>query len=358
MGKARTEASRAERKAKKRAAADAIPDIPDSWTADSEVEISNKTQSKKRKRDRDAEDVEATALNGDKDSKKKKKKKTRKEAEDSGEEKVVVKKAKKEKVKSEEEPTPTIDVDLGTGGVPAAEQPNKSKKERKAERRAKDAAEAAVNGTKSTEPMIAVPAASGDKKVAGTEETNEVKKPKKNNRNREKKRKGESVATGANGESTEKGEGSGKAARFIVFVGNLPFTATKASVEKHFASIKPRSVRAPCEKGEANKSKGYAFVEFEGYDHMKTCLKLFHHSTFDDKKSGPRQISCELTAGGGGNTDARRKKIAEKNEKLNEERIRKIHEEKNAKLTKQAEAGTTVLVNNAIHPSRRGRVPV
>ncbi|KAI6711037.1 hypothetical protein B2J93_16 [Marssonina coronariae] len=358
MGKARTEASRAERKAKKRAAADAIPDIPDSWTADSEVEISNKTQSKKRKRDRDAEDVEATALNGDKDSKKKKKKKTRKEAEDSGEEKVVVKKAKKEKVKSEEEPTPTIDVDLGTGGVPAAEQPNKSKKERKAERRAKDAAEAAVNGTKSTEPMIAVPAASGDKKVAGTEETNEVKKPKKNNRNREKKRKGESAATGANGESTEKGEGSGKAARFIVFVGNLPFTATKASVEKHFASIKPRSVRAPCEKGEANKSKGYAFVEFEGYDHMKTCLKLFHHSTFDDKKSGPRQISCELTAGGGGNTDARRKKIAEKNEKLNEERIRKIHEEKNAKLTKQAEAGTTVLVNNAIHPSRRGRVPV
>ncbi|PBP17528.1 RNA binding protein [Diplocarpon rosae] len=358
MGKARTEASRAERKAKKRAAVDAIPDVPDSWAADPDVEVSDKKESKKRKRDRDAEDEEATALNGEKESKKEKKKR-KKETEANGEEEEVAeKKVKERKVRNEEESSAAADVGTEMGNTPADGEPRKSKKVRKAERKAKDAAEAAANGAKATESLTAVPEARGDKKAAGTVATTEVKKSKKNNRNREKKRKGTSAATGANGESTEKGEESGKAARFIVFVGNLPFTATKASVEKHFASIKPKSVRVPCEKGEANKSKGYAFVEFEGYDHMKTCLKLFHHTMFDDKKSGPRQITCELTAGGGGNTDARRQKISEKNEKLNEERIRKIQAEKDAKVTKQAEGGKTIPDENAIHPSRRGRVAV
>ncbi|KAK2629706.1 hypothetical protein QTJ16_000526 [Diplocarpon rosae] len=357
MGKVRTEVSRAERKAKKRAAVDAIPDVPDSWTADPDVEVSDKKESKKRKRDRVAEDEEATALNGEKKSRKEKKKR-KKELEASGEEEVVENKVKEKKVKNDEESTAAADVGTEMGGAPADEEPRKSKKVRKAERKAKDAAEAAANGAKATESSTTVPEASGDKKAAEAEETTEVKKSKKNNRNREKKRKGTSAATGANGEPTDKGEESGKAARFIVFVGNLPFTATKASVEKHFGSIKPKSVRVPCEKGEANKSKGYAFVEFEGYDHMKTCLKLFHHTMFDDKKSGPRQITCELTAGGGGNTDARRKKISEKNGKLNEERIRKIQAERDAKLTKQAEGGKPTLDENAIHPSRRGRVAV
>lgn len=36
-------------------------------------------------------------------------------------------------------------------------------------------------------------------------------------------------------------------------------------------------------------------MEFEGYDHMKTCLKLFHHSMFDDGLSAPRKINVELT---------------------------------------------------------------
>lgn len=49
------------------------------------------------------------------------------------------------------------------------------------------------------------------------------------------------------------------------------------------------------QKEDATKSKGYAFLEFDGYDHMKTCLKLFHHSMFDDGVSPPRKISVELT---------------------------------------------------------------
>jgi nucleolar protein 6 len=121
---------------------------------------------------------------------------------------------------------------------------------------------------------------------------------------------------------------------------------------------------------------------------MKTCLKLMHHSTFDDGKSAPRKINVELTyvpfykshlnfffaqllferrlisidsAGGGGNTVERKSKIEAKNAKLNEERIRKIHEEEKAKLEKAAaddKNGNAAIDESAIHPSRRGRVPV
>lgn len=59
--------------------------------------------------------------------------------------------------------------------------------------------------------------------------------------------------------------------------------------------MKPKSVRHLTQKDNPTKSKGFAFVEFEGYDHMKTCLKLFHHSMFDDGLSAPRKINAELT---------------------------------------------------------------
>ncbi|KUJ07316.1 uncharacterized protein LY89DRAFT_601514 [Mollisia scopiformis] len=237
----------------------------------------------------------------------------------------------------------------------ASEAPKKSKKERKAERRAK---ETAANGTKkeddAVEPVVET---NSDGVKKEKPETAEDKKSKKNNRNREKKRKG--VVT--NGDAAATGEEKDKKpARFIVFVGNLPFTATTESITSHFASVHPQSVRHLTKKEDPTKSKGCAFVEFAGYDHMKTCLKLMHHSTFDDGKSAPRKINVELTAGGGGNTKERKTKIEAKNAKLNEERIRKIHEEEKAKLVKAAEGGkngAAAIDESAIHPSRRGRVP-
>lgn len=78
-------------------------------------------------------------------------------------------------------------------------------------------------------------------------------------------------------------------------IGNLPFSATTESITAHFASVHPQSVRHLTKKEDPTKSKGCAFVEFAGYDHMKTCLKLMHHSTFDDGKSAPRKINVELT---------------------------------------------------------------
>ncbi|KAG4427636.1 hypothetical protein IFR05_016880 [Cadophora sp. M221] len=372
MGKTRTEASRAERKAKKRAAENAIPDVPDSWTADTEVEFSNLTEkdSKKRKRDGDGED---SAVKDEKESKKERKRR-RKEAEanevvnEDASVEIKKEKVKKQKtIKSEPVRTGTNDeapgdLDTKTADTTIDDAPKKSKKERKAERKAKEAAKGAVNGAATTKPSSATEATletnGSTKKSPPKSEESEEKKTKKNNRNREKKRKGANATKAINGEAAD-GDASSKAARFIVFVGQLPFTATKESVEKHFASIKPKSVRVPTEKGQAGKAKGYAFVEFEGYDHMKTCLKLFHHSLFNDGISAAREINVNLTAGGGGNTKERKGKIEEKNQKLDEERVRRRQEEEKTKLTKRAEGVKKELIDeSAIHPSRRGRVPV
>jgi len=65
-------------------------------------------------------------------------------------------------------------------------------------------------------------------------------------------------------------------------------------------------------------------------------------------------IGC-YSAGGGGNTKDRRAKIQEKNQKLNEQRFRRIQEEEKAKLEKKKESGA--IDESAIHPSRRARVP-
>jgi hypothetical protein len=57
--------------------------------------------------------------------------------------------------------------------------------------------------------------------------------------------------------------------------------------------------------------------------------------------------------GGGGNKQNRNTKIYEKNQKLNEQRIRRMNEEEKAKLAKKDLA----IYHGDIHPSRRARVP-
>lgn len=76
--------------------------------------------------------------------------------------------------------------------------------------------------------------------------------------------------------------------------GNLPYSATDASIQQHFANLKPTSIRHLHDKT-SGKSKGYAFLEFNQYDRLKTCLKTFHESKFDDGVSPPRPLNVELT---------------------------------------------------------------
>ena len=90
-------------------------------------------------------------------------------------------------------------------------------------------------------------------------------------------------------------ETSSKPDRHIVFVGNLPYTATAASISAHFASLSPIAVRCLKNKGDDKPCRGIAFVEFGKVWHMRTCLDKFHHSTFDDGISPARKINVELT---------------------------------------------------------------
>lgn len=191
--------------------------------------------------------------------------------------------------------------------------------------------------------------------------------------------------------------------RFVVFVGNLPYSATTESIASHFAKLSPRAIRHRTDP-QTGKSKGFAFLEFDRYDRMKTCLKLYHHSIFNlDKQdsskhdrghhnAGPgqqhqqaedrprteqrgRRINVELTAGGGGGGSTRRAKIQEKNKRLEAQRkkTRKATraESRGKAATKdavggndgdpathkgQTDKGTRDEADTHVHPSRRGRV--
>lgn len=66
-------------------------------------------------------------------------------------------------------------------------------------------------------------------------------------------------------------------------------------MKKHFEKNPPTSIRVATKKEDNKKCRGFAFIEFDNFDRMKSCLKLYHHSTFDDGKYPPRAINVELT---------------------------------------------------------------
>jgi nucleolar protein 6 len=183
-------------------------------------------------------------------------------------------------------------------------------------------------------------------------------------------------------DSTTEAQNKSKPQRFILFIGNLPYSATTPQIEAHFSKLAPTSIRHSTDKF-TGRSKGFAFLEFAGYDKMKTCLKLYHHSVFHpgeskdghdkerhDKKKPGRRINVELTVGGGGGrSDKRKDKIKGKNLKLEEERERRRAKdledgEKEAKKNPKnpaTDANATLQTEEEsnmghIHPSRRGRV--
>ncbi|KAI4175107.1 MAG: hypothetical protein LQ343_001868 [Gyalolechia ehrenbergii] len=146
--------------------------------------------------------------------------------------------------------------------------------------------------------------------------------------------------------------------RFVVFIGNLPYSATDASIQQHFASLKPTSIRHSRDKSNG-KSKGFAFIEFRNYDHMKTCLEQFHQSPFEDGISPVRMLNVELTAGGGGSKSKdRRQKLKTKNDKLRQERKRRTMNVKKAqKKAARPHGGSHDQSDNQdVHPSRRARM--
>ncbi|KAG9120633.1 hypothetical protein FRC07_003805 [Ceratobasidium sp. 392] len=130
---------------------------------------------------------------------------------------------------------------------------------------------------------------------------------------------GDSKDPGATGEVPDV-----KAKKFILFVGNLPYTITKEQIEAHFSECKPPpSIRLltskprsgkPQSAVQAAKSKGCAFLEFSSHAAMQLAIRK-HHTEL-----AGRRINVELTAGGGGNSGQRKEKLRTRNRTLDEQR--------------------------------------
>lgn len=149
-----------------------------------------------------------------------------------------------------------------------------------------------------------------DKKVENNEDGTTSTKPKKKKRRKNKKKGGDDSSS-----TTTKDSGP----RFILFVGNLPYKYELTKLEEHFQPASPDVIRP-------REGKGFAFIEFSGDDasrRLTIALSKLHHTDFMGRK-----INVELTAGGGGNTEVRKKKIQEKNLKLEESRKKEIEKEK------------------------------
>jgi nucleolar protein 6 len=211
--------SRAERKAKKRKLEDAIPDVPGDNEIAEEPQIASRTEkpSKKRKREHEADaDAEENGLtNGKQGRKEKGAKKSKKRRNEEGGVALngdIVEEVVSEKSGAEAD-----------NALESSETPRKSKKERKAERKAREAAEAAANNA---DRAPAVTSNRGSEDTGGPiAPAAKEKKSKKNKQNQEKDGKdtaGKKDATNGNKEKTD-----GRAARFIVFIGNISSNAVR-----------------------------------------------------------------------------------------------------------------------------------
>jgi nucleolar protein 6 len=252
-----------------------------------------------------------------------------------------------------------------------SERRSKKTKDSKSGRRSRPEPRALPDGVDEEQDVIATdPFAAGDESIPLVDDAVPSKSPAKNSASIASKIKGETKAKSKRTKSESNGidttRNAAKQHRFILFIGNLPYTTTAESLTHHFRKLQPFTVRHSTEKSNPKKSKGFAFLEFPSYDSMKTCIKLYHHSLFDpdahlketeeaatdtaqagggkkkkikkEVEAPPkdttaqhlkrptdktRRINVELTAGGGGaKSSDRRNKIKDKNARLSEQRER------------------------------------
>ncbi|KAI5480367.1 RNA binding protein [Pseudohyphozyma bogoriensis] len=194
----------------------------------------------------------------------------------------------------------------------------------------------------------AAPAEPGSSKKRKREDNEEVKEaakevqgeggedvPKKKKRQRGGKKKSLSAARGSEGRPSEVGE-DGKP-RLLLFVGNMPYSITPEDIVKHFEGCgEPPIVRLltpkPNPDGTVGKSKGCAFLEFTLATSLQSALRL-HHSELAGRK-----INVELTAGGGGNSVNRKRKIEDARKRITGERDKANENKKKRDEAKDAEA--------------------
>jgi len=269
--------SRQDRKAKKRKLEDAVPDLPGDNDNDN---------------DNGGVALEAVKSESEERMSKKARKEEKKKAKKLGNETGAEAQSNREGEDVKVEAAKVEESETKVNLLGEVEAPRKSKKERKAERKAKDAAAKAMGASEDAESKPTTTTTTSIESIPQSTSTQsqtskrdrDVNKP--NNAYRDKKRAEKASKKASNPAYTDK---------FIIFVGNLPFTATTASIEKHFGTVKPKSIRHLTKKEDPSKSKGCAFVEFDDYTQMETALRLFHHSVFNDGLGPGRKINVELT---------------------------------------------------------------
>ena len=126
--------------------------------------------------------------------------------------------------------------------------------------------------------------------------------------------------------------------KFIAFVGNLPYNTSEEDVKEFFKCLGEVDIRM--RHDEKGKFKGFCFVECGNNDQFQKLLKM-HHLKLKDRK-----VNIELSAGGGGNSKARREKISKKNEKITKFR-KSLHDG----LQKQKEKYSEQFKSNSKEPN-------
>jgi nucleolar protein 6 len=103
-----------------------------------------------------------------------------------------------------------------------------------------------------------------------------------------------------------------------------PLTNTNPDPPPTVRLLTPKATRAAgataaAESKSKSKSKGCAFLEFSARHALQAALRL-HQSELDG-----RRINVELTAGGGGKSDARLEKVKARNKQLGAQRVRPFY---------------------------------
>ncbi|KAF8481839.1 hypothetical protein DFH94DRAFT_852615 [Russula ochroleuca] len=134
------------------------------------------------------------------------------------------------------------------------------------------------------------------------------------------------VNDGEDGDGSKTNNKESKTQRYILFIGNLKYTTTREAIQNHFSQCDPpptvrlltlKATRAGATTvAKSKKSKGCAFLEFTTRPALQAALRL-HQSELEG-----RRINVELTAGGGGKSDARLAKVKARNKLLSAQRTR------------------------------------
>ncbi|XP_060523903.1 nucleolin-like [Cylas formicarius] len=101
-----------------------------------------------------------------------------------------------------------------------------------------------------------------------------------------------------------------KNSRFVLFVGNVPYDATKQDLHAHFSKAgEIVHIRIPLGK-ETKKPRGFCYVEVKDEHAYQQCLSM-HHTQLKG-----RRINVLYTQGGKKNSESKKKNIKVKNMKL------------------------------------------